>query len=235
MTNEATYDDAASAGIDTRACWVSVFGIVLFSIGYVFLMRFLPPPSPEMLRDEILDQYASKMFGVQLGSVFVLTGVTFLFPVYAVISAAILRMSHRSATLAFIQLGCATMIVAFVILFALVLATIAFRPDRGAELVYALSDFTWLIFIMPTPPIFLKTLSIGWAILTDKSEQPVLPRWLGYFNVWVGAFSILGVLIVLFKSGPLAWDGVLAYWLPLAAFFIWFAVMNWQLISTRKA
>jgi len=31
---------------------------------------------------------------------------------------------------------------------------------------------------------------------------------------------------VFFKHGPFAWNGVLAWWIPLTMFFIWFVVMT---------
>jgi hypothetical protein len=30
---------------------------------------------------------------------------------------------------------------------------------------------------------------------------------------------------VVFKTGPLAWNGVFAWWIPLSAYFVWFVVM----------
>jgi hypothetical protein len=34
-----------------------------------------------------------------------------------------------------------------------------------------------------------------------------------------------GGVIPLFKSGPLAYNGVLAFWIPFSIFFVWLVVM----------
>jgi hypothetical protein len=39
-------------------------------------------------------------------------------------------------------------------------------------------------------------------------------------------------LMTYFKTGPFAWNGILAFWLPLVAFAIWFNVM---FIALQKA
>ena len=40
----------------------------------------------------------------------------------------------------------------------------------------------------------------------------MLPRWLGWFNLWAQIIYLPGILIPYFKSGPLAWNGLLAFW-----------------------
>lgn len=37
--------------------------------------------------------------------------------------------------------------------------------------------------------------------------------------------SLPGGLVTFFKSGPFAWNGILAFWLPLTVFGIWYGVM----------
>ena len=48
-----------------------------------------------------------------------------------------------------------------------------------------------------------------------------MPRWVAFLNFFV-AFSFLpDPLAYFFKTGPFAWDGLLAWWVPVAAFFGW--------------
>jgi hypothetical protein len=74
--------------------------------------------------------------------------------------------------------------------------------------------------------------ALGLAILRDDSEQLVFPRWIAYFNFWVAILSLPGVLIPLFKIGPFAWNGLLAFWVPLVTFGVWGPVMVWAMLRT---
>jgi hypothetical protein len=57
--------------------------------------------------------------------------------------------------------------------------------------------------------------------MRDGSEQPVFPRWLGYLNFWcaIGSLPAAGLYFVM--DGPLAWNGILSWWLPVVAFSVW--------------
>ena len=68
--------------------------------------------------------------------------------------------------------------------------------------------------------------AVGFATLADKSAEPVFPRWSGFVNLWLGTLFLPGGLIVFFKTGPFAWDGFIAFWIPFAAFALWFLVMT---------
>ena len=234
--NSSSFPEENTAGgtFEVAAGWISLLGLVLFSIGFMALMEFIPPPSPADGAEVFATRYEENAFGIRLGAIFLLLGIPFLLPIYAAISTAILRMSTRSLTLAYIQFGAGLMIVMPALIMAILFATISFRPERGIEYVYLMSDFSWLLFVTVTPPVTLQTLVTGWAILIDKSPTPVFPRWVGFLNIWVGILAIPGVFAVLFKTGPFAWDGLLAFWLPLGVFFVWFAVMLWQIISQGK-
>ncbi len=66
---------------------------------------------------------------------------------------------------------------------------------------------------------------MGHAIMSVQHEQPIFPRWVGYFNIWVAVLFIPGGLLTFFKTGPVAWNGLLAFWMPVVVFFAWYIVM----------
>jgi hypothetical protein len=87
-----------------------------------------------------------------------------------------------------------------------------------------------MLFIGPVCTIFVQGMAITIAILSDKSEKPVLPRWLGWFNLWAQIIYLPGILIPYFKSGPLAWNGLLAFWIPVVVFTIWLFLISAMLL-----
>ncbi|EHB59262.1 hypothetical protein MycrhDRAFT_1698 [Mycolicibacterium rhodesiae JS60] len=121
-------------------------------------------------------------------------GICLVFPLIALIALAMLRIEGRTPLLTIIQVvtGAATGIL--LLLPMLLMAIIAFRPDRTAELTVTLNDIAWLLFLTPIAPFMIQNIAIGTAILTDS--RAVLPRWVGYLNFWAAAAFIPDVLAV---------------------------------------
>ncbi|WP_188109801.1 hypothetical protein [Pseudohalioglobus sediminis] len=219
------------APADAMAGWVCLLGIICFGIGFWLLMGFVPPPSPASDAPDVASRYLDNTMGVRLGTVLALLGATLILPLFAAMSAAMLRMSTRSYTLALTQLACGVIALALPIIVLMLYATLVFRPERSAEDILLLSDFAWLMLVAVAPPPALQALTIGLAVLTDKSQRPVFPRWFGFFCIWVGILFLPGMFAILFKTGPFAWDGLLAFWLPFGVFFGWLGTTAWLIIS----
>ncbi|MCX2935026.1 hypothetical protein ORI20_32740 [Mycobacterium sp. CVI_P3] len=88
-----------------------------------------------------------------------------------------------------------------------------------------MSDVTWLLFVGVVSTGALQFVVIAAAVLADKSESPVFPRWVGYFNMWVTLTFCVGNAIFFVKSGPLAWNGLLSWWTVIIAYGVWLIVM----------
>ena len=207
------------------AGWSALAAILLFYLAMGPGFNFLPPLSPALSADAFAEHYRSNLVGARLGSILMMTGVALLLPLFGAMSAAMLRMHGRPVALAWTQMASA--VVTFFPLFgnSFFFAAAAFRPERAAADILLLNDIGWLWLVMPTPAALIQLVVFGIAILGDDVERPVLPRWLAYFNFMVGVLFLPGVFIPLFKSGPFAWDGLLAFWVPLVVFGIWTPVM----------
>jgi hypothetical protein len=107
----------------------------------------------------------------------------------------------------------------------------AYRPDRSPELTYLMNDMCWIMAVIPWGPAFIQNIIIAVAALTDKSPQPIFPRWLAYLNIWVSIAYIPGGLLPFFKSGPFAWNGIFVFWLAGSVFIIWFVAMTAMLLK----
>ena len=70
---------------------------------------------------------------------------------------------------------------------------------------------------------------IGVAILRDRSDSPVFPAVGGLCELWVGLLLVPACFILFFKTGPMAWNGILSFWIPVAVFVAWFVVMFWTM------
>ena len=62
--------------------------------------------------------------------------------------------------------------------------------------------------------------------------MPVYPRWYAYLNFFSEVMGVFPAgLVVLFKEGPLAWNGIIVWGIGVAIFFIWICVTAYLVIA----
>ena len=109
----------------------------------------------------------------------------------------------------------------------MILGVAAFRPERDPQITQALNDLAWLIIIPAFPTFIAQFLAIAFGIFQDTTPTPVFPRWAAYFNAWAAVLFVPGGFAYFFRTGPFAWNGLLAFWVAAGAFFVWLLVMTW--------
>jgi hypothetical protein len=195
--------------------------IVLLSGAMILLLQFVPPPSPAASAADIARSYQAHVTAIRAGVVIGVIGMTLFIP-WGVSIAAWVRRSEVERDfplLTDVILLCVVAVSALAVLLFLVWGTAAFRPAAyPAGTVRMLNDFGWLLFLVTAPPPSVWGIALGVAILRGDT---VYPRWLGYLSFWMALGIMPGMMIVFFKSGPLAFNGVLGFYEPLTTFFVW--------------
>jgi hypothetical protein len=205
--------------------WAGVVLLVCFGAG-VIGAGFFPPPAPMLPTDEVVRIYAEHSARIQAGMVTLLVGTTFWMPWTVVITCQLRRMEGRLGPLSLINLVTGALGMLVVMLPALLWLIAAYRPaGRSPDTVQALHDAGWLTLVGAANLVLMQNLVIGVAILRDRSEPRVLPRWAGYLNLWTVPLLVPGFAVYVFHSGPLAWNGIFAWWVPVGVFGGWFIVM----------
>jgi hypothetical protein len=107
----------------------------------------------------------------------------------------------------------------------------AFRPGRiDPGITQTLNDAGWYILLFTFTIFSLWCFMIALATFLDHSDQPVFPRWCAYLNVWCGILLFPAAAILFFKTGPLAYNGVFALYVPLFGFFLWMIAMTYVIV-----
>lgn len=102
----------------------------------------------------------------------------------------------------------------------------AFRPDvMPAPIIQMLYDMGWMFFDIAYLTS-LQMVPLAICILGDRRADPLIPKWLGWFTLWVAISFLLLILTGFFKEGPFSRNGLLNYWVEFSLFF-WF----WLLIA----
>jgi len=205
--------------------WGGPLFVLFLVLGWWIVAGFVPPVPPTASTASVVEFYTHSSIRVQLGLFVTIAGLMFYIPWTAVISEKIADIEAPSRLLSNIQMACGALNVLLFGFPTMVWAVLAFRPERDPELISLLSDLAWIPFVSFFSPFIFIPICIATAAFMDKGEQPFFPRWSGFFNLWFALFIIPGGLAMIFKTGPFAWNGLLAFWVPLTVFFAWFVVM----------
>lgn len=210
---------------ESLCAWSGLIFVVLFGLGWALIGGFVPPPSPAAEAAQIVAFYQEHTNLVRTGLLLTQFSCIFFLPWVAVLTEQMKRMAGPSTVLATTQLISGAVALFIILLPTLIWGVASFRPERNPELTLLLNDLAWLIFTMTFAPFVTQAVAIGLAILGDQRPQPLMPSWLGYFNFWTALSFVPAGLILFFKTGPFAWNGVIGFWLPVVVFFVWFIVM----------
>lgn len=214
-------------------CFCAPLAFLCIGIGWAGFARFVPPPLPTADASQIAAIFANHQMRILFGCVLTAFGAGGpLLVFFTTISAIMSRMERGLPVLTYAQMICGAFTGIVMMVSAFVWITAAFRPERNPEITQALNDFAWLFVLSPFSFGVLQNCAIGMAILDDRSPQPLYDRWVAYFNFWTAFLYIPAGLIPFFKSGPFAWNGLLAFWLVLVVFGAWTAIMP---MTTLKA
>jgi hypothetical protein len=202
--------------------WSGVALVVSLVVAQGFLMHFIPPPSPALGAREIAQMYIDRKLPIRFGTLIECIGFTFYLTWSMSIVFFMRKMERGMPILSYTAIANAGGGYVFFLLMPITWAVLAFRPETlDPAFLQIANDFVWFVFILSWPPFALFMVLIAIAVLTDKSPEPVFPRWVGYLNVWTAVLIVPAGLIEFFKTGPFAYDGVISFW------FVWLVFFGW--------
>ncbi|WP_019873410.1 hypothetical protein [Sporichthya polymorpha] len=210
---------------------------VLFGIGFVGIAQFVPPLDPSNTAEETAEIFRSDTNAIRTG----LLVCYIACPFYLAFGAAINAQTRRIIDLpkSLVQLQAAAFSASLILIIGpfMLWWVAAFRPGEiSPELTQTVNDMAWISFLIGWVPFVTWYVTTGLAILCDTTAAPVYPRWAGYVAVMMGMGQTSATFLMYFKTGPFAWDGIFAWWLPATWFFIFFMVMTvttWQAINRQ--
>lgn len=208
--------------------WTLPATVTIWVACFFLFPGFNPPMSPTMTAEQVAAFYRDPAHLPEIRYSMILFnwfGVG-LIPILALIAMQIGRMAHRTPIFAYAILGCAAGGPALFLVADVCWLLAAFRPERSPELTQLFNDFGWITFTILVPFLIGQSVILALAIHFDDQPRPVLPRWVAHFNLLVAAALAPAAFVGLSLSGPLAWDGVLSFWLKNVAIAVWIVVMG---------
>ncbi len=210
--------------------WSGMVLVVTFVAGWAVIGGFVPPPAPTKSANEIAAWFASHQTTIQIGLFLCLVGSGFLAPFTGVISTQLKRIEGEHTPISTAQIVAGSGVAVGFTMGLIIWYGAAYRPEADPVITQRLNDIAWFIWVSWAYLPAAQTIAVGIAVLLDKRPDPIFPRWLGYLSLWCAVFYLPGGLAVFFKSGPLAWNGLITWWFLVIAYFIWVVSIIWALL-----
>ena len=219
--------------------WCGAAMLALFGVFFVLVAGLVPPLSPTSSAQEVAQFFVDNKLRVRLGIALTLLAAALALPFLAVICLRVRRIEGKWGVLSVTQIFAGVIFVPGFLFPAMVLAAAAFRPEtRPPEITLALDDVFWLMFVGIVGTLIIQAGVLAIASFIDHTEPRTFPRWFGYLNLWYAVLATPGGAVMIFNDGPLAWNGIFAFWIPLVAFGGWMislVVVNLRSISAEEA
>ncbi|WP_276014717.1 hypothetical protein [Mycobacterium intermedium] len=206
--------------------WTLPATVLLWISAFLLFPGFTPPMSPTMSAEQVAAFYRENSSGVRYSMILFNWFGASLIPILTLIVMQIRRMAHRTSIFSYAMLGCVAGGPTLFLIANVCWLLAAFRPERSPELTQLLNDFAWVTFTTLVPFLIGQCVILALAIYFDDPAHLVLPRWVAHFNLFVAAALVPAAFVGVSLSGPLAWDGVLSFWLKNVAIGVWVVVMG---------
>jgi len=200
--------------------WSGIAGVVIIGLG-MFFAGLLPIPGPSESAQQTYDHLVGHSTSVRLGLIMAMMGAGLLVGYAATLFVQMRRIEGEHAVLSHFQMGSGILLSLEFIYLIFFWQTATFRVDRAPELVQLLNDMAWIPFVGLSSTLVLQALTFGVVVLIDKQEQPIFPRWIGWFSIFAAMSFTPGTFNMFFMQGPFAWNGIIAIYFPVVVYVLW--------------
>lgn len=221
--------------IDLISAWSGPVWIVLFFIFWGWIGHNVPfPPDPSATPAQFAARYLTYQTGIRVGFIVSVILLGLYMPWTALLSKQMSRIEGSSRTLTYLQLIGGAMTVMVVSFSALFWITAAMRPERSPEIIKLLTDMGWLTNDTLYVCTQMQMGAIAIVGLLDRSKTPLFPRWVNWFTIWAAVSFFPASFTAVLIKGPFAYNGILSFYVPYAAWFFWVPILSFYMIREVK-
>ena len=202
--------------------WTLVIFYNLYGLLFFLVTRTQPPPEPALDSAGIVQWFNDRHYGLIYGFaiVFIVGGATAIMNATLAYTMRRMSVSRAFAYSYLVIYALATLPGMFLLGIASTVG--AMRPDRPPEIMSWIYDLAFLSF-EGTMGVFLIG-SLIWMLAVLLDENRVFPKWFAYLNLCNALTEVVIAPAWIFKAGPFAWDGVIAWWIDMVVFVTYTAV-----------
>jgi len=203
-----------------------VLGILWIS-AFLLFPGFVPPMSPAMTAEQVAAFYRDpeNLPRIRYSMILFNWFAVGLIPLLALIVLQMRRMAHRTPIFSYAIIACAAGGPTIFLMADLFWLLAAFRPERDPQLTLMFNDLAWVTFSSQVGFLIAQSVILALAIYLDRQERPVFQPWVAHFNLVVAALMIPAAFVGAAMTGPIAWNGLLTFWVRNITVALWIVVM----------
>ena len=224
-----------SGRIQLVCAWLGLALIVGFFVGFVPLAGFVPPPHPSASAAAIAAIFRAHHTRILVGCFFMIVSLTLFIPWGAMIAARTWSREQGFPIYTCVQVICVAAATLIAVLVPVCWGLAAYRSTLDPSLARLLNDAAWFMFLYTWPVFSVWCIAIAMPILKAGDVESMFPRWIAYLTLWVAVLIIPTGLMSFFLSGPLGYNGVIAFYIPTAVFFVWMLAITYSAITSIHA
>jgi hypothetical protein len=208
--------------------WTLPAVAVVWVAAFLLFPGFVHPMSPTMSAQQVAAFYRDpvNLSRVRYSMILFNWFSVGLIPILTLIVMQIRRMAHRTPVFSYCLLGIMAAGPTLFLVADLFWLLAAFRPERNPNLTQMFNDLAWVSFSTGVPFLIGQSVILALAIYWDRQPRPVFGRWVAHFNLAVAAALAPAAFTGLALGGPMAWNGVLPFWVRNIAIAAWIVVMG---------
>jgi hypothetical protein len=208
--------------------WTLPLLSIIWLSAFLLFPGFVHPMSPTMSAQQVAAFYRDpeNLPRIRYSMILFNWFAVGLIPLLSLLVMQIRRMAHRTPIFSYSLMACAAGGPTIFLVADLFWLLAAFRPERDPELTLLFNDLAWVTFSSQVGFLIAQSVLLALAIYLDRQARPVFGRWVAHFNLLVAAALLPAAFVGLAMTGPIAWDGLLTFWVRNVAIGLWIAVMG---------
>lgn len=211
-----------------RVCvWTGYAFMTVFIIFWGLMGFNLPPLAGDMPAAEMAQIYRDNANMVRFGMVMSMTFAVCYATLALVTGRVMAKMVGKDSLLVDLQVWGGGLTVVPILISTSGWLTAVYRPEALSDgTIQLLYDWSWILIDLAYSVTTVQMFALGAAIIQDKRDKPLMPKWFAWYGIWVGAMFIAECLMPFFKGGAFARQGILNFWIEFLIWFFWVYVLT---------
>lgn len=215
--------------------WCNLVFVALTAVGWLGIAHFYAP-APADLGLEATKEWFTETYQwrVIIGCTIFYIAAGLLTPGSIAFGIMLSKIEGRRPLFSITTAVCGVFISLIVFFNCCAWIVAAYRPEFGADVIQAWYDWAWFAFLLGWIYLAIEMVASGIVELMDDSPEPMIPRWLTWLT-FAGAASVFFASgPAFFKSGPFAYHGLLAFYLPVLVWGAYLAVTSLYMLKALE-
>ena len=216
--------------------WCGPVFLAVFIVFWGILGHTIPPVPADLPAKDIGDMFRAEANGIRIGM-----GMAMMFAVFyllwglalaKIVEIGIEKDNNVLSTLA--VWGAGLTVVPLMCSCVFWLAG-AYRPEvLDDTILQLLYDMGWLMIDMCFWVTSVQMIALGMAFIQDPRREPLIPKWMAWYGIWVGVSFVAELLMPYFKGGIFARQGTLNFWIEFFVWFFWIVGLTTYMVSALR-